>query len=94
MPACEVKAVKDQVSRGREAEMIREQLDHLGFPEEMQGGLRTAFADFVDNGVGCTRRFKFRALGVEVVLLLSLQPRVTSYARVRALGGGVRRGRV
>ena len=73
----------DEVRR-KEAELIRSQLDELGFPEESLKDVQAALSDFCQ-GWGSTRTFKFPDLGVSVLLLLSTQAHITSYARVRKL---------
>lgn len=80
----EPKEPKSREARAREAEMIRTQLADLGFPTGASD-IWGALDEFVDMGFGLTRAWKFGDLGVEVMLLLSTQPRVTSYARVRRL---------
>ena len=77
------KKTKSEEERRREAEMIRVQLEDLGFPEEALHGVKRALEDFGGKGWGATETFKFPGLGVSVLLLLSTQPHVTSYARVR-----------
>ena len=79
------KAAKTPEARAREAEMIREQLDHLGFPDESLADVRRALDEFAGEGWGLTKTYRMPDLGVAVSLLLSTQPRVISYARVGKL---------
>lgn len=83
--ARKVKPVKSPEARAREAEMIREQLDQLGFPEEALRAPRGVLEAFRDEGRGATEEFRYPDLGVSVVLQLSVQPHVVSFARVRRL---------
>lgn len=78
-----MKKVKDQASRRREAENILVQLQDLGFPDELLEKPVQALRDFVDQGLGVTQTYKHPEMGVELLLQLSLQPHVTSFARVR-----------
>jgi hypothetical protein len=78
-------APKDEAARRREAEMIRVQLEDLGFPAGALADVAAALDDFASKGWGLTRTFRMPELGVAVMLLLSTQPRVTSYARVRKM---------
>lgn len=79
------KPSKAREDRAREAEMIRRQLDDLGFPEESLKGIMATLEAFVEEGVSATQTFKFRDLGASVLLQLSMQPHVISFARVRRL---------
>lgn len=76
------KPTKTQAQRTAEAVRIRAQLEEFGFPEETLTDIKDALRDFV-NGYGVTKTYVMRDLGVSVLLLLSLQPHVTSYARLR-----------
>lgn len=76
------KAAKAEEVRRREAEMILVQLGDLGFPDETLSGIRRALDDFCQ-GWGSTSTHAFPDLGVTVLLQLSVQPHVTSFARVR-----------
>lgn len=76
------KPVKTEDVRRREAEMILVQLGDLGFPDDALSGIRRALDDFC-RGWGSTSTHAFPELGVTVLLQLSLQPHVTSFARVR-----------
>lgn len=80
-----MKATKTPDAKKREAEMIQDQLDHLGFPAETLTPIRKALSDFVDQGWGSTQTHRMPDLGVKVTLLLSTQPHVVSYARVSKL---------
>ena len=76
------KTPKTPEARAREAELIRTQLADLGFAHD---ALRDVVADldrFANEGLGCTATHRFPEYGVRVILLLSTQPQVTSYARV------------
>lgn len=79
------KRVKDEAARRREAKMLMGQLEDLGFPEETLTSVRAALEDFATEGYGVTRTFPFREFGVSVLLQLSTQPHVTSFARVRKM---------
>ncbi len=77
------KVLKSEDVRAREAEMIRSQLDDLGFPdsEEIQA-VHEALHVFVRDGTGVTHAWKMREFGVTIILLLSTQPHITSYAKI------------
>lgn len=77
------KPAKQEEARAREAEMIRVQLEDLGFPEDDLKPIKEALQTFVDRGEGWTETYKLPHLGVEVLLQLSMQPHVVSFARVR-----------
>jgi len=79
--------VKDREARAAEAEMIRGQLDDLGFPAYDADPLHKALRDFADLGYGTTEKHSFPHLGVSVTLQLSTQPHIVSYARVSRLAG-------
>lgn len=76
------KETKSQEARAREARMILVQLQDLGVPERALEAMRATLDDFV-GGVGATQTWTLRDEGVKVTLLLSTQPHVVSYARVR-----------
>lgn len=82
MPA---KPAKRPEARAKEAEMILIQLEDLGFPAQDLEDVRQALEAFVRDGTGWTHTYKRRHLGVEVLLQLSTQSHVTSFARVRRL---------
>lgn len=80
------RALKDQEARRREAEMIRSKLDDLGIAEEaLRRGIVTALEDFAERGWGSTTTHSFPEYSICVHLQLSLQPHITSFARVRRL---------
>lgn len=76
---------KSAEARAREAGMIRTQLEDLGFPAQDLEEIREALDAFVRDGASWTGTYKRRHLGVEVLLQLSMQAHVTSFARVRRL---------
>lgn len=78
---------KTPETRQQEARLIREKLGEMGFVDEALGDVDRALDDFAARGWGSTATHTFPELGVAVVLLLSVQAHVTSYARVRALEG-------
>lgn len=65
--------------------MIRVQLEDLGIPPDTLAlrGVTSALNDYAAKGWGLTQTFRLPELGVAVLLLLSTQPHITSYARVR-----------
>lgn len=73
---------KSEDVRRRETDLIRAQLDELGFPEESLEDIGRALQEFSARGYGVTKTYRFADLGVTVTLLLSTQPHITSYARV------------
>lgn len=81
-------AKKDAETRRREAEMIRRQLEDLGFPagafapETALGGV---LREFAEEGWGATTTLTFREFGVKVMLQLSTGAHAASFARVRGL---------
>lgn len=80
------KAVKTAEARAAEALLIESQLSSFGFPaDEVLDAPRAALRAFAADGVGSTTMQRLPALGVSVMLLLSTQPHVTSYARVSKL---------
>ena len=80
------KPVKEASVRRREAEMIRAKLDDLGLAEEaLRRGIIPALEDFVDRGWGSTTTHAFAEYKCSVLLQLSLQPHITSFARVRRI---------
>lgn len=74
---------KDADARRREARLIRTQLQDLGIPDQDLEPVGAALDEFVDRAEGVTRTFKLPHLGVAVLLQLSMQPHVVSFARVR-----------
>lgn len=79
------KAAKSEEARAQEARLIAIQLQDLGVPEEDLAAMKAALRVFADEGVGHTQAYKLRHLGVEVLLQLSTQSHVVSFARVRRL---------
>lgn len=82
MPGQRQKPVKDEPAREREADLIRRQLEDLGFAHDVLGDVYAALDRFATRGEGSTTTHRFPGYGVKVILLLSTQPHVTSYARV------------
>lgn len=82
LPTKTPKPVKTPEARAREAELIRAQLADLGFAHDALTGMVADLDRFSAEGVGCTATHRFPEYGVRVILLLSTQPHVTSYARV------------
>lgn len=80
-----MKPVKDPSSREAEVRLIRLKLGEFGFAEDDLTGINRALDEFVTAGIGVTQKFKFRHLGVEVLLQLSTQPHITSFARLRKM---------
>lgn len=76
---------KSDDARRREADAIRVQLGDLGFPEEALREVDAALHEFREDGWGLTKAYKMPDLGVQVLLQLSTQAHVTSFARVRKL---------
>lgn len=76
---------KPDDARRREAGAIRAQLGDLGFPEEALREVEAALEDFC-TGWGLTKTYRMPELGVAVLLQLSTQAHVVSFARVRKLG--------
>lgn len=76
-------ALKDKETRAREADMIRAQLNHVGFPAAELQDIEKDLHDFVEQGWGCTRTYRMPHLGVSVLLQLSTRTHSTSYARLR-----------
>lgn len=79
------KPVKDAAARQREAEIILVQLQDLGFPDVELARPAALLRAFAEQGVGATETFRYDGFGVEVLVQLSTQPHVTSFARVRRL---------
>jgi len=77
------KPVKSREVRVAEAVAIRRQLADMAFPAQDIQDMAAALSEFVSAGQGVTRTFKLRHLGVDVLLQLSMQPHITSFARVR-----------
>lgn len=71
--------------RRREAEMIRVQLEDLGFPESALDAPKKVLEEFADKGYGSTTTHRLPDLGVAVVLQLSMQPHVMSFARLKKI---------
>lgn len=76
---------KSAEKRAAEARMIRVQLEDFGFPSEALATILTDLEEFSVGGESLTKEYKLRELGVTVLLQLSVQPHVTSFARLRKL---------
>ena len=82
-----VRAVKDEAVRRLEADTIRAKLDDLGMADEALGrAIQPALEDFAVRGWGSTAAHTFPEYNIAVLLQLSLQPHIPSFARVRRLG--------
>lgn len=78
------KQTKTDDARRREAELIRAKLrDELGITEDALVQVLRALDEFADKGWGCTQTFKVPEYGIVVLLQLSTQPHISSFARVR-----------
>lgn len=80
-----MKTPKAPEVRRREAEMIRVQLEGLGFPESALEAPNKVLEEFVTKGFGSTTTHRLPDLGVAVMLQLSMQPHVMSFARLRKI---------
>lgn len=77
------KQLKDGETRRREAEMILGKLEDIGIPVDALRPIAGALEEFVDRARGSTTTHKFPEYGVTVLLQLSVQPHITSFARLR-----------
>lgn len=80
-----MKTPKPPEVRRREAEMIRVQLEGLGFPESALESPNKVLEEFVTKGYGSTTTHRLPDLGVAIMLQLSMQPHVMSFARLRKI---------